>query len=44
MDKFMDCASAAATPVQNSNALQIVDAVTRLDDCADIASLMSLLA
>ncbi len=42
--KFMDCASAAATPVPKDKALQIVDAVTRLDDCADIASLMKLLA
>ncbi len=41
--KFMDCAAAAATPVPKNKALRIVDAVTRLDDCADIESLMTLL-
>jgi len=44
IEKFIDCASAAATPVPKDKALQIVDAVTRLDDCADIESLMRLLA
>ena len=42
--KFMDCASAAAMPVPRSKASQIVDTVTRLDECADIEALMRLLA
>jgi 2-methylcitrate dehydratase PrpD len=43
IDKFMDCASGAAAPIPKDKALQIVDAVTRLEECADIASLMRLL-
>jgi len=42
--KFLDCASAAATPVPRQKALEIVDAVTRLDQSDDIKSLMRLLA
>ncbi len=42
--KFMECASAAAIPVSKSQAMRVVDAVERLDDCTDIASLMKLLA
>ena len=42
--KFMDCASAAAVPLPRDRALQIVDIVTRLDDCANIEALMRLLA
>jgi 2-methylcitrate dehydratase PrpD len=42
--KFIHCAASAATPVPKDKALRIVDAVTRLDECADIESLMGLLA
>lgn len=42
--KFVDCASAAATPLPRQKALEIVDAVTRLDECEDMGSLMRLLA
>jgi 2-methylcitrate dehydratase PrpD len=42
--KFLDCASAAATPVPRQKALEIVDAVARLDRSDDIKSLMRLLA
>jgi 2-methylcitrate dehydratase PrpD len=42
--KFMDCASAAATPVPKNKALEIADVVAHLDDVADIRSLMKLLA
>ena len=44
IEKFVDCASAAATPVSRNKALEIVDAVTHLDDCDDAGSMMRLLA
>jgi len=42
--KFMDCASAAATPLHGSQAAAIVAAVDRLDTLDDIEPLMRLLA
>jgi hypothetical protein len=44
IEKFIHCAASAAAPVPKEKALRIVEAVTRLDDCADIDSLMGLLA
>ena len=44
LEKFVDCAAAAATPVARHKALAIVDAVTHLDECADVGSLMRLCA
>ena len=42
--KFLDCTSAAATPVSRAKALEIADTVFRLDAVDDIAALMKLLA
>jgi 2-methylcitrate dehydratase PrpD len=42
--KFLDCSSAAATPVPRAKALQIAEAVATLDQTNDIQSLMRLLA
>ena len=42
--KFVDCAAAALTPVTKPQALQIVDAVARLERLDTIAPLMRLLA
>ena len=44
IEKFVDCASAAAMPVARNKALAMVDAVTHLEDCADIGALMGLFA
>ena len=44
IEKFVDCAAAAAQPVSANTTRQIVDAVTHLDDCADVGPLMRLLA
>ena len=42
--KFMDCASAAATPLAKDKAQAVVDAVEGLDNLEDIDTLMRLLA
>jgi 2-methylcitrate dehydratase PrpD len=42
--KFMDCASAAATPLPEAKASAVVEAVERLDTLEDIGTLMRLLA
>lgn len=42
--KFLDCASAAKTPLTKDKAVAIVDAVERLETLDDIGSLMKLLA
>ena len=42
--KFIDCASAAAKPLGKPQAMQIVDAVARLDQLDTIEPLMRLLA
>jgi 2-methylcitrate dehydratase PrpD len=42
--KFLDCTSAAATPVPRAKALQIAEAVAKLDQTNDIQSLMRMLA
>lgn len=42
--KFLDCASAAATPVAKSHALRIVETVERLDQLDTVEPLMRLLA
>ncbi len=42
--KFVDCAAAALTPVAKPKAMQIVDAVERLEQLDTIAPLMALLA
>ena len=44
VNKFVDCASAALAPVAKPRAMQIVDAVTRLERLDTIAPLMTLLA
>lgn len=41
--KFVDCAAAAAAPLARDQALEIVDAVARLDQMENIRSLMELL-
>ncbi len=42
--KFVDCAAAAATPIEKREALQIFDTVAQLDKLATIEPLMRLLA
>jgi hypothetical protein len=42
--KFLDCASAAATPMPKDKALAIVETVERLETLPDIGDLMELLA
>lgn len=42
--KFVDCASAAETPWSRAKAMDVVEAIDRLDACADIATLMRLMA
>ena len=42
--KFVDCAAAALTPVARPRAMQIVEAVARLEQLDSIAPLMTLLA
>ena len=44
VEKFVDCAAAAANPVARNKALEMVDAVMHLEDCADVGSIMRLLA
>jgi 2-methylcitrate dehydratase PrpD len=44
INKFMDCAAAALTPVAKPQAMQIVDAATRLEQLDSIVPLMRLLA
>ncbi len=44
INKFIDCASAALTPVARPQAMQIVEAVARLEQLDTIAPLMKLLA
>jgi len=43
LTKFLDCASAALTPVPRAKALQIADTVAGLDTLGDIGKLMELL-
>jgi hypothetical protein len=42
--KFLDCTSAAATPLPRERVLQIVETVSRLEALEDIGALMKLLA
>lgn len=44
LSKFLDCTSAAATPLDRDKAMQIVETVSQLEALDDIGALMKLLA